>query len=85
MSCLISMENSMANDKDNITTEKTDEKLDTPLGEEIKKSKKMNDVDYVVGKAYHVNYRLSDAIKSFELYIDNVSNKPKEDDKQNME
>lgn len=39
------------------------------------------DIDYYLGKAYHVNYRFSDAIKSLEAYLALVNKKPKEDDK----
>lgn len=44
-------------------------------------SKKSKDIDYYVGKAYHVNYRFSDAIKSFETYIATVGSKVSDDDK----
>lgn len=51
--------------------------------EDIKRtdSKKSRDIDYYVGKAYHVNYRFQDAIKSLEAYLALVGNKPKDDDK----
>jgi tetratricopeptide (TPR) repeat protein len=51
--------------------------------EDIKRtdSKKTRDIDYYVGKAYHVNYRFQDAIKSLEAYLAVVGNKPKDDDK----
>jgi hypothetical protein len=51
--------------------------------EDIKKndSKKSRDIDYYVGKAYHVNYRFQDAIKSLEAYLAVIGNHPKEDDK----
>ncbi len=44
-------------------------------------SKKSKDIDYYVGKAYHVNYRFSDAIKSFEAYLAMIGNKVSDDDK----
>lgn len=44
-------------------------------------SKKSKDIDYYVGKAYHVNYRFSDAIKSFEAYLATIGNKVSDDDK----
>ncbi len=44
-------------------------------------SKKSRDIDYYVGKAYHVNYRFSDAIKSFEAYLALIGSKVSEDDK----
>ncbi len=44
-------------------------------------SKKSEDIDYYLGKAYHVNYRFSDAIKSLEAYLALVGSKPKDGDK----
>lgn len=44
-------------------------------------SKNSKDIDYYVGKAYHVNYRFSDAIKSFETYLAMIGNKVSDDDK----
>jgi len=44
-------------------------------------SKKSKDIDYYVGKAYHVNYRFGDAIKSFEAYLAMIGNKVSDDDK----
>lgn len=44
-------------------------------------SKKSKDIDYYVGKAYHVNYRFTDAIKSFEAYLATIGNKVSDDDK----
>lgn len=44
-------------------------------------SKKSKDIDYYVGKAYHVNYRFSDAIKSFETYLAMIGSKVSDDDK----
>jgi len=51
--------------------------------EDIKRTEKKaaRDIDYYVGKAYHVNYRFTDAIKSLEAYLAIVGNKPKDDDK----
>src|SRR5574343_549974 len=48
--------------------------------EEIKKGKKTKDIDYYLGKAYHVNYRFQDAVKELDAYIASVT-KPKEEDK----
>lgn len=45
-----------------------------------KKNKEIErDIDYYLGKAYHVNYRFSDAIKSLEAFLAKVGSKPKED------
>lgn len=49
--------------------------------EDIKRLNKTKDIDYYLGKAYHVNYRFKDALASFETYLASVSKKPKEDDK----
>jgi hypothetical protein len=49
--------------------------------EDIKRSeKKSADVDYYLGKAYHVNYRFTDAIGFFESYIASLGGKVKEED-----
>lgn len=45
------------------------------------KPKDIKDIDYYLGKAYHVNYRFQDAIKTLETYIDAVGAKVKDDDK----
>ncbi len=37
--------------------------------EDIKRTDKSTDVDYYLGKAYHINYRFDDAIKSYNEYI----------------
>lgn len=39
------------------------------LFEDIKKTDKSPDVDYYLAKAYHVNYKFDEAIKSYESYI----------------
>lgn len=39
------------------------------------------DIDYYLGKAYHVNYRFNDAIKSLETYLSLVNKNPTEYDK----
>lgn len=44
-------------------------------------SKKSKDIDYYLGKAYHVNYRFSDAIKSLEAYLAVIGTKVSDDDK----
>lgn len=51
--------------------------------EDIKKnnSKKTQDIDYYLGKAYHVNYRFSDAIKTLETYIASLGSKVKDEEK----
>lgn len=49
--------------------------------EDIKNTKKTKDIDYYLGKAYHVNYRFNDAIKTLELYLAQAEKKPKEYDK----
>ena len=51
--------------------------------EDIKKnnSKKTQDIDYYLGKAYHVNYRFSDAIKTLEAYIASLGSKVKDEEK----
>ncbi|MBN8692522.1 MAG: PD40 domain-containing protein [Bacteroidetes bacterium] len=52
--------------------------------EDMKKTgkiKDLKDIDYYLGKAYHVNYRFQDAIKTLETYISSVGSKAKEDDK----
>ena len=44
-------------------------------------SKKSKDIDYYVGKAYHVNYRFTDAVKVLEAFLATVGNKPNDDEK----
>lgn len=39
------------------------------LFEDIKRTDKSADVDYYLAKAYHVNYKFDDAIKSYETFI----------------
>lgn len=49
--------------------------------EDIKRTeKKSTDVDYYLGKAYHVNYRFNDAIGYFESYINSLGGKVKQED-----
>ncbi len=47
----------------------------------LNNSKKSKDIDYYLGKAYHENYRFSDAIKSLESYLAMIGNKVSDDDK----
>ena len=47
----------------------------------LNNSKKSKDIDYYLGKAYHENYRFSDAIKSLEAYLAMIGNKVSDDDK----
>lgn len=49
--------------------------------EDIKRTDKSADVDYYLGKAYHVNYRFDDAIKSYELFLAAKTGKVKNEDK----
>ncbi len=51
------------------------------LFEDIKRVEKPKDVDYYLGKSYHLNYRFDDAIKSLDAYIATKTGKVKEDDK----
>jgi hypothetical protein len=46
-----------------------------------KDAKKSKDIDYYLGKAYHVNYRFSDAIKTLEAYLAVVGSKVKDEEK----
>ena len=43
--------------------------------EDIKRTDKSPDVDYYLAKAYHINYRFDDAIKSYEKYISEKTGK----------
>lgn len=45
------------------------------------KAKDLKDIDYYLGKAYHVNYRFQDAIKTLETYLASVGSKVKDEDK----
>ena len=47
----------------------------------LNNSKKSKDIDYYVGKAYHVNYRFSDAVKSLEAYLAVIGSKVSDEDK----
>jgi tetratricopeptide (TPR) repeat protein len=50
--------------------------------EDIRRTeKKAEDVEYYLGKAYHINYRFDDAIKSFETYMAQLGTKIKDADK----
>jgi Tol biopolymer transport system component len=49
--------------------------------EDIKRTDKSADVDYYLGKAYHINYKFDDAIKSYNLFIAEKGTKVKDEDK----
>jgi hypothetical protein len=49
--------------------------------EDIKSVDKSPDIDYYLGKAYHLNYRFDDAIASYNQYLTTKADKVKEDDK----
>ena len=49
--------------------------------EGLKGDKKNKDINYYLGKAYHVNYRFQEAIKTLEAYLASVGSKPKDDEK----
>lgn len=53
--------------------------------EEIKKGKLTKDIerdiDYYLGKSYHVNYRFNDAVTTLEAYLNKMGSKAKDDDK----
>jgi hypothetical protein len=51
------------------------------LFEDIKNVDKSPDIDYYLGKAYHVNYRFDDAITAYNLYLNTKTDKVKEEDK----
>jgi hypothetical protein len=51
------------------------------LFEDIKRVDKSPDIDYYLGKAYHVNYRFDDAITAYNLYLNTKTDKVKEEDK----
>ncbi len=51
------------------------------LFEDIKSVDKSPDIDYYLGKAYHVNYRFDDAIAAYNLYLNTKTDKVKEEDK----
>ena len=50
------------------------------LFEDIKRTDKSPDVDYYLAKAYHVNYKFDEAIKSYESYITIKGTKLSKDD-----
>ena len=52
------------------------------LFEEIKLTNKLDDIDYYLGKAYHVNYRFDEAIKSYQAYLTKKGAKFKITDKE---
>lgn len=45
--------------------------------EDIKREGKAKDVDYYLGKAYHINYRFDDGIKHYEAYLATIKEKVK--------
>jgi Tol biopolymer transport system component len=49
--------------------------------EDIKRTDKSPDVDYYLGKAYHINYKFDEAIKSYNLFIAEKGTKVKDEDK----
>ena len=49
--------------------------------EDIERTDRSPDADYYLAKAYHINYKFDEAIKSYELFITEKGTKIKEDDK----
>ena len=52
------------------------------LFEDIKKTQKMDDIDYYLGKAYHINYKFDEAITSYQAFLTQKGEKVKDRDKE---